>query len=63
MTIPIDVLFFVIPIGLCIFFAQTRSDLNGYMGSDRDWFYLIMMPIALVVSFASWAIYLKWFQQ
>lgn len=61
-TFSIEWLFFIIPIGLCLISAQTVSDTSSMFGSSRDWYYMFMMPIALVISFASWAIYLRWFK-
>ncbi len=57
--ISIEWFFFVIPFLIAYIFSLKHSDVGSWAGSNRDWYWLIFGPITLVVSFASWAIYLK----
>jgi hypothetical protein len=61
-TFSIEWLFFIVPIVFLIIGAQGISNNGSYLGSSRDWYYMFMTPVALVIAFASWAIYLRWFK-
>lgn len=59
--ISVDILFFAIPVFIVFIFAQKISDVRSWGGSERDWFYMLFIPLALFVGSLSWGIYLKWF--
>lgn len=63
MTISIELLFFIIPFAIAFMFSLKYSDINsGLGGSDRGWYWLFIGPLTLIISLASWAIYLRWFK-
>lgn len=62
-TISIEWLFFVIPFAIAFMFSLRHSDVNsGFGGSARGWYWILIGPLTLAISFASWGIYLRWFK-
>lgn len=61
-TFSIEWLFFIIPFSIAFIFSLKTSDVRGFAGSERDWYWFVFGPITLIISLVSWIIYLKFFK-
>lgn len=63
-TIPVDLLFFLVPYTLMILWAQffdgTRSG-SFFSSSERDSFYTVAIPAATIIALITYVVYLRFF--
>lgn len=59
-TISIEWLFFIVPFFLALLISTNYSNENGSFGfNSRDCFWIIAIPITLIISLTMYVIYLK----